>query len=104
MIKKTQTKKDTITMRAMPGELKKASQEFRGASRETRDIVQKLEKTITNLESCWQDASQQKFFGYYKEWHQHIQGFSQILDEIAAELDAVADRYANAGAVNPKTK
>lgn len=91
-------------MKAIPSELNKAGKEFRGASKDTQAIVRKLEQTISSLETCWADASQQRFFEYYKEWHQHMQGFSQILEEIASELDAVSDRYTNAGSVYPKTK
>lgn len=91
-------------MKAIPGELKKASKEFRGASKDTQAMVRKLEQTISNLETCWSDTSQQRFFEYYKEWHQHMQGFSRILEEIGNELDAIADRYTNAGSINPKVK
>lgn len=85
-------------MKISPSELQKASQIFKAASRETDEMMTKLEKVIKDLESTWEDAGQQVFFQYYQEWHSHIGGISQLLNLTADELNAIAERYFQADA------
>lgn len=80
-------------MKISPSELQKASQEFKAASRESEEMMSRLENVIKNLEITWEDAGQQVFFQYFQEWHAHVGGISQLLNLTAEELNAIAERY-----------
>lgn len=83
-------------LKISPSELQKASQEFKAASQETDEIMNRLENVVKNLETSWEDAGQQVFFQYYQEWHSHVAAISQLLNLTANELSAIAERYSNA--------
>ncbi len=80
-------------MKVSVDELQKASREFRVASQETDSIMTRLEKVVKDLEATWDDAGQQVFSQYYREWLTQTVGISQLLKLTATELDAIADRY-----------
>jgi WXG100 family type VII secretion target len=70
--------------------------EFKKASEDTEDMIVRLQQAVKKLEESWEDAGQQTFYKYYQEWHTHISGFSQLLEVIGTELDAIAARYMEA--------
>ena len=67
--------------------------EFEQASQETQRMASRLAGSIKRLEDSWMGIEQQTFYLYYREWQQQMEGFSHILQAIAAELGAVAERY-----------
>jgi WXG100 family type VII secretion target len=88
-------------MKIVPKDLEDTGKEFHEASLQTQAIRSHLEEVVCNLEKNWSDANKQRFYEHYKEWNQHMVGFSVILDSIAEELEAIADRYKEAGKVYP---
>lgn len=91
------------SMKASLEEIKNAASEFKKASSETDEIIDRLELAVKRIEDNWDDAGQQIFYKYYQEWHNHISGFSQLLDTISVELKAIADRYEDADSTFPET-
>jgi WXG100 family type VII secretion target len=85
-------KENIVEMRITPENLVEAGHDFQQASKDIQSIVNRLEGTMGKLEETWSDAGQQVFFQYYSEWRQHMGGFSEILDEIARQVLAIADR------------
>ena len=76
--------------------LHEAASEFTEVSKESQLLVERLEKVTGGLQTDWESASQQLFFKNYKQWHQHMQGYVTLLDMIAKEMHAMADRYEEA--------
>ena len=83
-------------MKVSPDELLETADEFHRASKETEVMVSRLNQAMKKLEETWSDAGQQVFYQYYKEWQQHMGGFSLILDLVAKDLKAIAERYSDA--------
>lgn len=77
-------------------ELQSTSDDFLHASKDIDAIILKLSKSVKKLQDSWVDSSQQRFYQYYKEWHQHMGGVSEVLHTISDELQAIAERYADA--------
>jgi WXG100 family type VII secretion target len=90
-------KKERLSVMNIPlDELYDAAKEFHQAGKETDALVLRLGERMKKLEASWLDAGQQAFFQYYHEWQPHMGGFAAILLQIAAELEAIADRYSEA--------
>lgn len=56
-------------------------------------LQDKLEKKMKFLENSWNDASNQQFFRYYRELDQQLNVCNQIMDVMAREMNAIAERY-----------
>ena len=83
-------------MKVMPDELLETAGEFHRASQETEAMISRLNEAMKKLEESWSDAGQQIFYQYYKEWQQHMGGFSIILDLVSKDLTTIAERYTDA--------
>jgi WXG100 family type VII secretion target len=69
------------------------SSEFSKAGKTTTDLQLKLEKKMKILEKTWTDSSKQRFFNYYRELDQQLAACGLIMDTIAREMGAIAERY-----------
>lgn len=87
---------NSYSMKVSLDDLEKTAKEFQKAGDETNAILNRLEKSVKDLEDSWDDAGQQIFYKYYQDWHSHIVVISQLLDMAANELNAIAERYHSA--------
>lgn len=83
-------------MEMFTDELIGAADEFQKASGEIEKIVERLSASVKKLEDAWSDAGQQMFYQNYKEWETHMGGFSTMLQLIARNMQAIAERYLEA--------
>ncbi len=76
-----------------PQDLHEAAEEFKKAGQDTSEIAKRLDKVIGQLEKKWEGASKQVFYQQYEQWGQASGGFETLLNNIARELHAMAERY-----------
>lgn len=76
-----------------PEELRDVAEKFRTASKNSLKVTKGLEEAMTDLQSKWQGLSQQVFYRDYVEWHEHLVGFVPVLENIAKEIEAIAERF-----------
>lgn len=69
------------------------SREFSQGAKDTAALQNRLQKKIKVLEQSWQDASNQQFFRYYRELDQQLGVCNQIMEVMAREMSAIAERY-----------
>lgn len=73
-----------------PQELETSATNFNTKADEIRDILQFLQTEVNNLESTWDGAAQDQFFASFSEMQTTLNQFPEVLDGIAAQLNAVA--------------
>ena len=74
-----------------PNELRAASVKFREAGKTFQTTLEELDKVTGELKSKWSGASQQVFYKQYSEMRNYIEGFTTISENIAKEMQAMAD-------------
>ena len=77
-------------------ELTSTADEFQQAGQNIDAIIKKLEEHVTCLQETWDDAGKQSFMQYFKEWRHFAGGSTQLLQTIATEMHAIAERYSEA--------
>lgn len=80
-------------MRILTEQLQETAAAFSLASRDSQEIMKRLEDAMAGLESKWSGATQQGFHKNYRDWQQYMGGMAALLKTIAHELEAMADRY-----------
>ena len=78
-----------------PGQLQAAAGDFHAASRETRKIIERLDKTARGLEEQWSGAPQQVFYQQYLQWRELMSGMVALLKNVGHELEAISERFAD---------
>ncbi len=76
-----------------PPDLHEAAEQFKQASKDTLEIAERLDKVTGQLEKKWESASKQVFYQQYQQWSQASGSFAMLLNNIAQELHAMAERY-----------
>ena len=76
-----------------PQDLHEAAEQFRQAGKDTLEIAKRLEKVTGQMEKKWEGASKQVFYQQYQQWNESSGGFAVLLNNIAQELHAMAERY-----------
>jgi len=71
------------------------ARDFSHGARDTAILQNKLEKKMRILENSWSDAANQQFFRYYRELDQQLIVCNQIMEVMAREMNAIAERYAD---------
>ena len=83
-------------IRVTPERVREVSQQFKSASGQSQELVSKLQSTINNLNSEWEGMTQQKFYSDFQNWQQNMRQFVELLNQISKQLDAIAQRFAQA--------
>ncbi len=60
----------------------------------TADLQQEVAKKMKSLEKTWSDSSNQRFFTYYRELDLQLGACSEIMNTMAREMEAIAQRFA----------
>lgn len=79
-----------------PEEVRAVAGQFRQASEQSNDMVNRLNATISEMEPRWDGLSKQKFYGEFQQWRQQMTHFVTLLNEINMQLNTVADRFEQA--------
>jgi WXG100 family type VII secretion target len=83
-------------IKVTPEEVHQVASQFKQASSQSQEMVQRLQQTMGNLQPNWEGMTQQRFYGEYEQWRNSMNQFVQLLGQIAQQLDAIADRFAQA--------
>jgi WXG100 family type VII secretion target len=81
------------TIDISPEVLIEASGAFDKAKEDNQKQIKELETAIKKVQAAWPNAAKQGFFQTYKMWEEHMQGFSVLLEQIATDLHAIAERF-----------
>ena len=73
-----------------------AAEEFESASKQSQELVAKLEKVAERLKDKWSGSAQEAFYKHHDEWQALMRGQVALLTGIAFELQALAERYEKA--------
>jgi WXG100 family type VII secretion target len=70
--------------------------EFRAASGDSMETVQRLHRAVYSLEGQWDGYAQQRFFQEYRQWELMMRQFAQLLENVGVQLGAIADDFTEA--------
>ncbi len=84
-----------------PERLEAVAQLFSEKRAETEGIVSSLRSTIEALSAEWEGVAQNKFYAQWNEMFPSMARFSELLGEISAELQRIAQvfRETDAGVI-----
>lgn len=74
-------------------EVRRVAGEFRNAGEGSQDIVNRIQNEVNNLQSQWEGMAQNRFYSDYQTWAQSMTQYIQLLQDIAAQLDATAQHF-----------
>jgi WXG100 family type VII secretion target len=77
-------------------DLHRAALEFAQAGKDSQAVIKRLEKATGVLEDKWSGVTQETFYKHYREWRSQMGGFAVLLNGIAQQLNAIADRFEQA--------
>jgi WXG100 family type VII secretion target len=73
-----------------------AAREFELASRESQQILERLEKVTGGLRDGWSGETREAFFKHHSEWQALMRSQAAMLISISLELRALAERFQRA--------
>lgn len=83
-------------IRVTPEEVNQVATQFRNASQQSQEMVNRLQQTMNSLQPNWEGLAQQRFYGEYEQWRNSMTQFVQLLANIAQQLDQIAERFRQA--------
>jgi len=86
-------------IRVTPEQVREVAKQFKTAGQQSDGIVRDLERATTSLQSEWEGMTQQKFYSEYDQWRKQMNHFTQLLTDIARQLDEIAIRFERADQV-----
>lgn len=85
-----------VRIRISPEQVRNVANQFRNASQESSDIVNRLNSAMSGIEPEWEGLTKQRFWGEYQAWRNSMTQFIKLLESIGQQLDAIAARFASA--------
>ncbi len=79
-----------------PERVREVANQFRQSGQQSQEIINRLESTLNSLYSDWEGMSEQRFMDYYNDSKSIMQKFVELMEKIAQELTAIAERFAAA--------
>jgi WXG100 family type VII secretion target len=73
-----------------------AAREFERGSKESQQLLERLEKVADGLKQGWSGETRDAFFKHQAEWHTLMRAQAAMLISISLELRALADRFQRA--------
>ncbi len=83
-------------IKVSPEQLHQVAGQFKQASQQSQEMVNRLQQTMSNLQPEFEGMTQQRFYGEYEQWRSSMGQFVQLLNSIGQQLDQIADRFAAA--------
>lgn len=77
-------------------EIVEAAKEFERASKDSQQLVERLDKVVEGLRGNWSGEARDLFFTHHRDWQTLMQAQTLLLARISAELLGLADRYQQA--------
>lgn len=82
-------------IKVTPEQVRQVATQFKQASQQSLEIVNNLNRTMSSLQPEWEGMTQQRFYTEYEQWRSSMNQFVQLLNSIAQQLDAIAERFAS---------
>jgi WXG100 family type VII secretion target len=73
-------------------DLQQTASQFKNASSNILASMNELDNAISLLERKWSGSTQQIFYRKYKDLHQAMEGMNALMNNIAKEMNTMADR------------
>jgi WXG100 family type VII secretion target len=80
-------------IRISPDQVRQMSGQFRQASQDSQNILGNLTNAVNNMQGEWEGMTQQRFFQEFEQWKASMSQFTQLLDSVSQQLDALAARF-----------
>jgi WXG100 family type VII secretion target len=80
-------------IRISPDQVRQMSGQFRQASQDSQNILGNLTNAVNNMQGEWEGMTQQRFFQEFEQWKASMGQFTQLLDSVSQQLDALATRF-----------
>jgi len=79
-----------------PAEIHRAAEDFLRESRECEEMVGRLQRAVAEMRKKWESASGEVFYHEFQAWKRSMGPQAAVLKDIARQLDAIAERFAEA--------
>ncbi len=76
-----------------PDQVRGAGNQFKQASQESQQMVNRLQNTISSMEPEWEGLTKQRFYQEFQQWKTSMTQFVELLNNIGQQLDAIAARF-----------
>lgn len=76
-----------------PEQIRGVAHEFRNASAQSEDMVNRLETNIVGMESDWEGLTKEHFYQQFQDWKKTMVHFVQLLDGINRQLVSIAGDF-----------
>jgi len=80
-------------IRISPDQVRQMSGQFKQASQQSQQIMSNLQNTVNSMQGDWEGMTQQRFYQEFEQWKASMTQYSQLLDNIGQQLDAIAARF-----------
>lgn len=82
-------------IRISPDQVRNVANQFRQKGSESTSMANQLQSAVNSMEAEWEGMAKQRFYNDFTEWKQQMQRYSELLNNIGAELDKIATTLEN---------
>jgi len=76
-----------------PDQVRQVGSQFKQASQQSQDMVNRLQNTINGMEQEWEGLTKERFYEEFRQWRTSMTQFVDLLNNIGQQLDAIAARF-----------
>ncbi len=76
-----------------PDQVRQVGSQFKQASQQSQDMVNRLQNTINGMEPEWEGLTKERFYQEFQQWRTSMTQFVELLNNIGQQLDAIAARF-----------
>lgn len=76
-----------------PAQLRQVSGQFRQESQNSRDLIQRLDTSLNSMQAEFQGMTSRSFYSNFQASKTNMNQFVQLLEQVAQEMDAIAQRF-----------
>jgi WXG100 family type VII secretion target len=79
-----------------PETVKGVASKFKAAAKDSRAQADTLSRDMENLRSQWEGMTKNRFYEKYEQSRHWMKQFTQLLEDVARQLDVIAERFMKA--------
>lgn len=68
--------------------------EFKTASKESLEVLNRLRRAVDALEPEWQGVAKDRFYQEFRQWEMTMRQFSQLLETVGTRLETLSNEVA----------
>jgi len=76
-----------------PSQVRSVASTFKQKSQESQQMISQLESQVNAMQPEWEGMTSQRFYNDYQSWRNSMKQFSQLLESIGSQLDAIATKF-----------